>query len=512
MTDTVIQKDSKRQLFFPAIILIFLMAGFWPLFPKLFSQWDAGDDSYCYMIIPLVFYLLWEKRMSFHFASFSWSYVALLPVIFSTMIIIIGELGSVLTLVFLGLWGCLVSILVVLYGKRVSHLIFPVLILAFIVPLPPMISRILTFKLRIAASAISAKMLQASGISAFREGNIIDLGVSQLQVVDACSGLRYLMPLLLMAILIGYFFNKRFLFQRLFLIFLVIPLSVLVNSFRIFVTGILTVNGYQKYAENFYHDFSGWLVFMIAGAILVGISLVLKMIKSVPHETPVISDRGVMLTGWLKPTVLSVIFSGLFIFSGFAIHYASDTLVIPERPTFESFPMAIGKWSGYSTYLPEDILKGLWADDYIQAFYRKEDIDNTITLFVPYYSYQETHHTVHAPQSCLLAGGWAIVSSENRSVDVGENNPIALKSMLMQKGDVKLLSLYFFFQRGRVISSPFMNKLYLMIDAIFKRRTDGALVRIEMIVPEGQSLNTAYDVIDGFLQDVWGTLKGYVPA
>jgi exosortase len=103
---------------------------------------------------------------------------------------LIGELGSVETLLYIGIWGCFLGLMMVLYGWRIRYLIFPLIILALIVPLPPFVNRMLTFQLKLAASSIATAMLRLSGVSVFQDGNIIDLGVTQLQVVDACNGLR----------------------------------------------------------------------------------------------------------------------------------------------------------------------------------------------------------------------------------------------------------------------------------------------------------------------------------
>ena len=169
-----------------------------------------------------------------------------------------------------------------------GNLAFPLLILAFIVPLPPYINRILTFQLKLAASEIATFMLRLSGVSVFLDGNIIDLGITQLQVVEACSGLRYLMPLFLLALLIGYFFTKGW-WRNGVLVMLVIPLSVFFNSLRIWMSGILTVKGHPELVENFFHDFSGWVIFMIAGAILFGVTRILNRV-----------GRGVQSTNELK--------------------------------------------------------------------------------------------------------------------------------------------------------------------------------------------------------------------
>jgi hypothetical protein len=94
-------------------------------------------------------------------------------------LILVGEFGSVETLLHIGIWGCLVGVTFLLYGRRIRYLIFPLITLAFIVPLPPYMNRMLTFQLKLAASSLATLMLRISGVSDFQDGNIIDLWVSQ---------------------------------------------------------------------------------------------------------------------------------------------------------------------------------------------------------------------------------------------------------------------------------------------------------------------------------------------
>ncbi len=173
------------------------LSGIGPFLQRLLLSWDSGDNSYGYLVIPLFLYLCWEKRNTFHFGQFSWSITGVAITVLATLLVLIGEAGSIETLIFVGIWGSIVGIMVTLYGKRVRHLLFPLLILLFIVPLPPYINQTLTFQLKLMASSLSVVMLRASGVSVVMDGNILDLGVAQLQVVDACSGLRYVMPMLL---------------------------------------------------------------------------------------------------------------------------------------------------------------------------------------------------------------------------------------------------------------------------------------------------------------------------
>lgn len=509
MNQVQIEKDNIFRIIFPVVILACFIVGYWPAFQKLLIRWDSGDNNYCYLIVPLFLYLCWEKRKSFRFREFSWNPWGILPILLSVLLILVGEAGSVETLLYIGIWGCLVGLAVMLYGWRTRFLMFPFVILFFIVPLPPFINRMLTFKLKMAASTLSVCMLRAVGVSVLQEGNIIDLGVDQLQVVDACSGLRYFMPMILMSLLIGYFFAKGW-WRRTILLLMVLPLSVFINGFRIWITGLLRVKGHPELAQAFFHDFSGWLVFMIAGGILVVAALLLR---KVGHNKSGVSkiDSGGRSVSLVWPSALTLIICALFVGSAWALNRIPSANTVPDRKTFESFPMEIGGWKGERHYLSKKILDSLWADDYVSASYYRKGSPNQVYLFIPFYEYQGTRHTAHAPQSCILGGGWTLLNSKERVAQVDPENRIKIMTMNLKKGNTRLLGSYFFFQRGRVITSPWLNKFYLMWDSFTKRRTDGALVRAEMTVGPNQTIQDAYVVLEGFLSHLWIRLPEYVP-
>jgi EpsI family protein len=467
---------------------------------------------------------------------------------------------------FIGIWGCVAGLAVTLYGWRTRFLVFSLMVLFFIVPLPPFVNQILTFKLKMAASKLSVLMLRAFGVSVLLEGNIIDIGTDKLQVVDACSGLRYLMPMILLTILIGYFFIKGR-WRWAVLLLMILPLSIFINGLRIWISGMLIVNGHPELARNLFHDFSGWLMFMIAGIVLVFVAFTLRKIGGVTHsaksrENRARSNIGIKdydsrikgqgsevrdqksevrihtfhdlaktddstirpinhLTktnknnanhGWLKPTLITVILCFLFAGSGWALKQIPSANNLPERTNFEFFPLQIGEWKGKRSYLSEEILNFLWSDDYVTATYYKENSHNLIYLLIPFYDYQVTNHTAHAPQTCLLGGGFAMVKSNERQIHISPDKSITIKSMILEKGDTRLLGSYFFFQRGRVITNPWMNKFYLMWDAFTKRRTDGALVRVEMTVAPEQSLDDVYEVLEEFIRQLWPILPDYIPT
>jgi EpsI family protein len=540
------KKDKGLKFLIVLTVLIFFGVGFFQVLRKLFLRWSEGDFSYCYLIFPLALYILWERRKDFQFQNFTTSYSGIVAITFSTLIIIFGEFGSVETMMYIGLWCCLVGLFILFYGRRIYFLIFPIIILGFIVPLPPFINRVLTFQLKLVASTLATYMLRLSGITVFQDGNIIDIGVTQLQVVDACSGLRYLIPLLLLALLVGYYFSQSW-WRKGLLIFLVLPLSVLLNSLRIWLSGLLTVMGHPELVESFFHDFSGWVIFMIAGAILFGVKLILERINHghTQTHTELLSERSQFdlsdrrgrpartktvnapidpndpkvlnepdereVDGWTKPIVLTAIICLMFVSSGYALKQIPSAKNLPPRTSLKSFPMQIGEWQGKRSYIKKEILDQLWSDDYVQATFFHPSKRNAVHVLIPFYEWQGTRHTAHAPQSCLLGGGWTLIGTDDWTVATDRGDGLRVKTLRLAKDSGKILGAYFFFQRGRVITSPWLNKAYLMWDAFSKRRTDGALVRAEMTLAAGQTYEEAYPVLEDFLVKLWPILSEYVP-
>lgn len=494
-------------------LLIFIGAVFvlclFPVLEKLLIRWGAGDNSYCYLIVPLFVYLCREKRADFKFGEFSWDGRGAIAVLASILLMIVGELGAMETLVYIGIWGCLAGVLATVYGTRLRRLLFPLLILAFIVPMPPFVNRLLTFNLKLAASSLSVAMLRLSGVSVLQEGNIIDLGISQLQVVDACSGLRYFVPLILMALLFGYFYGRRW-WHTAILLIVVPPLSIAVNALRIFVTAMLHVWGYSRLAERLFHDFTGWVIFMIAGAILFGASLIVRRFDAA-SAAAVPEDPGGRPVRPLVPLMTTAVLCVLFVGSGYALQKLPSSANLLPRETFATFPMTIDGWQARRYYLSKEILDFLWADDYVSAVYTHDRLPNTIHLLIPFYAYQGTRHTAHAPQSCMLGGGWALVGAREHTVRTPSGQLLALATNVWEKDGIRVLGSYFFFQRGRVITSPWMNKYWLMVDAFTRHRTDGALVRAELTVAPGQSMDDAYRILEDFVGRVYQILPAYVP-
>jgi EpsI family protein len=487
--------------------------------------------------------------------------------ILSAVLNLVGNLGSIETVVYFSLWLSVCSIVSILFGPgslRVAG--FPLLILLFAIPAPAFIGRVLTFDLRLFSSEVAARLIRLAGFSALREGNIIDLGQVQFQVADACSGLRYLFPAILMALLIGYFFNRSF-WQRATIAILAVPVAIFVNILRLLILAVLVFTVSPVFAEEgFLHDLSGWAIFLVITGTLFGVSWLFRNLGQRPiqgfrnlgieglrtktnlgiedknqfrdlgetefrnlgieglrdsrtnYSIPQSSSSSIDLGNSSIPQFLNSSISlwvrALCIVAVLlALHFTAGRLVTgqeaPSRKTFADFPMQIDGWEGQREYLPQDVLDNLWADDYVAATFRKSD--NGLTLLISYYFAQTSYHTAHAPTSCLLGSGWGIKAREVLSANIENGRKFPVHQLLLEKDGHELLSNFWFQERGRIITGEFDNKLCLLWDALTRRRTDGALVRVEMIVQPGQSVDQAQNAMDGFTVGLKKILGPYVP-
>ena len=173
------------------------------------------------------------------------------------------------------LWG----IIGYVYGKKAFKILFiPILLLLLAVPLPQIIVNTLTLPLKSLVSSFSAEMLRLLDIAVLQEGNILVLPGITLEVVNACSGIRSVFALLVLAFLFSY--DMKSPFQRVLLVILTVPLALFTNSLRITATGILASKWNAETALRFYHDFGGWVIFVVSLVLLFALKKLIHVIGS----------------------------------------------------------------------------------------------------------------------------------------------------------------------------------------------------------------------------------------
>jgi exosortase len=178
------------------------------------------------------------------------------------VVFLVGELGAEFFLTRLSLVIILAGLIATFWGfPRLKKLMFPMLLLVTMIPLPALVWNALATPLQLFASDMAANLAQWLGVAVYRDGNIIHLAGLSLGVAEACSGLHSLSALTIAALLLG-FLQCSTLWMRIALVVLAIPLAVAVNVVRVTGTAILA-DHWEAVAFGFYHSFSGWLVFLM---------------------------------------------------------------------------------------------------------------------------------------------------------------------------------------------------------------------------------------------------------
>lgn len=476
------------------------------------------DENYGHgFFVPLIsLYLIWQRREEIQKRRNGGSFWGVAVVLLSLGLYFIGEMATLYVLVHLSLWGVVVGLVMAAIGVGGAKVIaFPLVYLLAMIPLPDFLYQGLSRQLQLVSSALGVGCLQFVGVTAFREGNVIDLGPIQLQVVEACSGLRYLFPLAALSLICAYLFRDR-MWKRVVLFLSSFPIAIFLNGFRIGMTGVLVELYGKGTAEGFFHQFSGWLLFVTSLSLLFLEMAVLRRIgrRSEPDQAAVpaspISSVERSETR-MAPTYLfslALLVPVLFV----SLQVETRQEFSPPRQSLTDFPMRVGGWEGKMLTMESAYREALRFDDYLLADYRAS-VESPLNFYVAYYASQKKGQSAHSPRTCIPGGGWEITSLQPMEIDGGGSTgtPLIVNRALIQKGDQKQVVFYWFQQRGRILTNEYLVKFYLFWDALTRNRTDGALIRLVAPVPPGGDENAVDQSLAAFAKSVRPLLAAYVP-
>jgi exosortase len=236
---------------------------------KLVHDWYSDDNySHGFLIVPIALYFAWERRSRLAAAKASPGVPGLLVVIASILVLAAGLLGAELFLTRISILGVVAGTVLFLYGRQHLRILgFPIAFLVLMIPIPAIVFNQVAFPLQLLASRFGELALTLFGVPVLREGNVIVLANTTLEVAEACSGIRSLVSLLTLAIVYGYFTDSR-LAARIALVACAVPIAIVANGVRVAGTGLAAHFAGPEAAQGFFHTFSGWLVFLVAFAML----------------------------------------------------------------------------------------------------------------------------------------------------------------------------------------------------------------------------------------------------
>ena len=505
---------------------------------KLVSDWYTDDNySHGFLIVPIALFFVWERRHRLLNAAVRPSWVGLAVIIASVAVLIAGLLGAELFLTRISILGFVTGTILFLFGwAHLAILVFPLLFLLLMIPIPAIIFNQIAFPLQILASRFGEAALTVLGIPVLREGNVITLATTSLEVAEACSGIRSLISLLTLAIVYGYLADPR-IWARVVLALASIPVAIVANGVRVAGTGVAAHSYGADAAMGFFHTFSGWLVFLVALILLFVVQRVIVLVApirpGIGNQESGVRDRktrtGERATGSRTPTALNpesrILNPGLIrpfvialclVLGAVVIGRTSKSELTPARESFSTFPMEIGDWRGESVpRFNQQILAVLGVDEYVTRTYYAPS-GRAVGLYVGFYQSQRQGDTMHSPLNCLPGAGWEPVKKERVTIEVPTTTgtrAIVVNRIVILKGLDKQVVLYWYQSHGRVVASEYWGKIYTVVDAIRLNRTDAAMVRVISPVTgsDAAAEQTAERLTVDFTRAMFPLLGRYLP-
>lgn len=262
------------------LLLAGLVALYVGVVPSMVHDWGTDENySHGYLIPFIAAYLLWAQRDAIREVAgrARGSWVGLVVCVGSLAMLVVGRAGAELFLQRSSLVFLLIGLVLWLWGWGMLRLTGgPLAFLLFMVPLPYLIYDAVAFPLKLFAARVATQSLYWLHIPVYREGNIIHLASQTLEVADACSGIRSLISLIALGVIYAWL-TERVRWKQFVIAFSTVPIAIAANAFRVAGTGILAHHVGPEAAQGFFHTFSGWLVFVVAFVLLLGVGGALKL-------------------------------------------------------------------------------------------------------------------------------------------------------------------------------------------------------------------------------------------
>ncbi len=496
------------------VALALMGVAFWEGIDELMVRWEKQEEySHGYMLPLLTLYFIWQKKNVIAQSEFTPSWWSLVIILLALIVFVVGEVSALYILTQYALIIVLLGLALAIMGwPAIKPVIVPILLLVFAIPLPYFLEASLSANLQLLSSKLGVSFIRWCQIPVFLEGNVIDLGIYKLQVVEACSGLRYLFPLLSLGFICAYLYEAAF-WKRVTLVLSTIPITILMNSFRIGMIGVLVDNWGIEMAEGFLHDFEGWIVFMACFGVLFIEMAILSRVGAdkkplfesfgLVQEKPIATGAKNQERAFSYPLLGSAIALAAAVV--IVVSIGKRTEIIPSRVLFTEFPTQVGVWQGDQATMEKSITEYLGLNDYVLANYTNDKAE-LVNFYAAYYESQRKGVSPHSPRVCIPGGGWQI--ADITRTEIGD---LPINRIVIKKDDNTQLVYYWFQQRGRQFANEYFMKWYLFKDALLLNRTDGALVRITTLVSKNEDIASADARLQNFAKHVTPVLPKFIP-
>lgn len=277
-------KTTKSHYYFIPILIVSFLVCYHETFLWWYTRCISLDSYYSHgFLIPFVTgYLIWLERKNWMKIESEFSILGLLVVIIALIIHVLGTILYIFSISGFSVFFLVIGATLFLFGKnKTKQILFPLLFLIFMFPLPMAVLSAVSFPLKIIVAKVGTEIVRMMGIPIFREGFDITIPVGTLVVGNPCSGLRSLISFLALGALFSYILNTSLL-KRIILFLLSVPIAIFSNFVRVPILILISYfKGLEAVApDTFVHTGIGLLIFMIGMLLLYTAGKILESKKS----------------------------------------------------------------------------------------------------------------------------------------------------------------------------------------------------------------------------------------
>ncbi|MEM6438643.1 MAG: VPLPA-CTERM-specific exosortase XrtD [Pseudomonadota bacterium] len=500
------------------------MPVFWFGANALVYEWGRPEYSHG-PLIPVLSAFIFLREMAMVPTSQKpvtdrWPGVALVGL--ALTLAVLGNLARIPDIVFYSMIIWVAGLVLICFGFKRGLFFWPaVLHLVFMLPIPQFLYWKITIYLQGVSSELGVWFIRQMDIPVYLDGHVIDLGVYQLLVAEACSGLRYLFPIMSFSYIFCVLY-KGPKWHKAVLLLSAVPIAVFMNSFRIGMIGVL-VNSYGiEHAEGFLHYFEGWVIFGACIAMMFGLARVMQ--KMAGDRRPLSEALDLEFTEIVPQARRALeipVTRALGAAAGVALAFSAAWTAFPgaaavgvDRVGFDRFPRQMSEWRGQFRTLDPGVARVLAADDYLSSYFINTRTGAPVDLFVAYYDKQTEGSGIHSPEVCLPAGGWEMFDIQPHLVTPSAETgyaPFEVNRAIIQKGSEQQLVYYWFEQAGLRFTNDFVAKGGSVWNSITRGRTDGALIRLMTPLPASGEVAAAEAELNALLDRALMEMQRFVP-
>lgn len=506
------------------IVIVFMFLGFGLMLYQsgLLLIWYKDEEyGHGLMVVALLIYILFHNRHKLIPTNTTSRWLGVPVSLVALAIYFLGELSGIDQIRMYSVWLFSIAAAFSIGGWLLfKTLLIPILIIFLLIPLPGILGPLLTAKLQLISSEIGVWVVRLFGGVVFLEGNVIDMGEVKLLVAEACAGLRYLFPLMSIGAIAGYLMRAP-LWMRWTLFLSTIPVTIIMNSFRIGVTGLLTEAYGTGHTEGFLHFFEGWVVFITSLVILAGLTRLLLILHPAIHSFSelfsvelknydISSPSKYRNVVWQKsaPAIIMIVSLFVGILSTSALFEREQEIV--NRKPLSQFPAVIGSWKSSESKLPPTIEAVAGASDYYYGDFVSPS-NKKVNLYIAYYDDQKKGVAPHSPAVCIPGDGWVIESNKPFTLYSKVGKEINVSRLIITKNNKKIITYYWLKQGSRTFYQQLMARIDLIRFAVEENRADAALIRMVSEVSNDENIVNTDERMQSIASEILGVLSEYIP-